>query len=776
MNKHHFFSLLFFAGFCGLLSCGRDRLQLDKISDQIEIAPHYILPVLQTDITLGEMLKEKKDTVEHYAESPGGDSLIRIYHAVDSLYTIKAEDYLEQLPVIKPSSKKHVFGLFPSNGTYDDETDKQHRFERMLDIYFDSDVKDDYLRGAVAGTRTQTKPTNENNIIGEDLPFPSENLRSGTFAQGTLTLIVTNNYDVDAKFHIALIEDLGGWKHVKREFPDGSTENVIFEFDNFVPKSGGVDSVTIPAEGISVTDLTGKLGYYFVKPYTVLGSKDDGIPANMDATLDISLHIDSCRLTKGEISSEYLLRKQEQQEFDSDTSVYFNVDVYKGKKLTELFVQQGELNYTVTSTFNTDIEVTLDFPSISKDGQPLPSQPIIIQEQSVDVEGAKDLENFVIELEENKNDGSINNIPLDIHYKLVPNTKYIPFDSSNTLDITFQNVDSLLFNWVRGNLEVDTINIEEESLDYNLSEAFKDFYDGEIVFTDPRLQIYIDNSAGIGGVIDLYLEGQNYEGRVMPMFHEGKQMFPIESPDYLGFGQYASTVEPIILNDVVKLDKSNSKIVDFISIMPEKLNYYGRIITNYAMVGHEEEINNFLPIESSTNIGVEAELPLQFTMKDFTIRKHYALTISDDLSVGGADIDNIQNLEVYFNVKSHFPLDIKIIYKLLRSDTTVVNDKEVIQENLLDTLHVSFLKSAKPDVIGKVGRDAQKEYNDQVILSSKDGSLLDNLLDANIVETDIVFTTADGGEKPIKLYTHYKLEMGIMIGVKGVFKKEPSKP
>lgn len=729
-------------------SCQTDRFDPENLSNEINATPFYEAPLLNAKIKLKDILKERQDTVTYYADEDGYGDMIKVHHAVDSLYTMHAEDYLEELPVIEPITKSHVLGLLPRDGYFEDQFSETIEFDSLVKVYFDPIDREDYATydGSSINAKNQTQDLS---LKAKPFFLPFPNIRSAEFGQGTITATVTNNFDVPISFDLVLASNSGGWKELRR-----------FEFDNSIPVSG-TDSDVMPAQGIVLEDVRKQSFGYYLENIT-LGAKTGGT-VDITKNLNIQFQLDKCKMVRGIVKLP-----ESQQRFDADSSTFFEVTVYKDKQLHDLVIRKGYLDYSIESSFERPIAVQLNFPGIFNQGEQFKTSVVATENQQIDNKFS--LEGLHIDLTQHP-DTPYNRLKVDLNYHLDAGSGWIEFDSSDAISATFHNADSLQFEWARGNLGIDTIDIDQESLDYNLSELFDDFFTGEILFTDPKLEIRIDNSVGVTGALDLFVDGEGKDGVTVPLFYDSPgtrgRKFDVQGPDYPYKGESDNVVTEI-KKDTIKLNRDNSQIVKFIGNLPEKLNYSGKVITNFENINKQDQIENVVTYDAVTNVGMEAILPLNFTMKDLTLRRYFKSEVSDVLSLN--DYENIEpdELTLFFDVDNQFPFDVKLVYTLL---DTIGEDKTI------DTLHVSMLHSSDPDGNGGVRQGVFNSYKDKVVLkNSGSDTILTNFLNADMIVVDVVLNTANGGDTEVKLYTHYELNLKMMVGLKTRIKATALKP
>lgn len=728
----HFAAIAFLSATAILFSCRRDLLEFDKFSSHIEVEPNYVIPLIKANITLGEILKAN-DSIEHYAEADG-DELIRLAFRFDSLKTLTAKDYMTDLPIIDTTIRSTTLGLVPKNGSFEDQFVESVMFKDLLTDYFLQSVKTSYenYNGSSLPAASQAYDRSKN---AKTFSVPFTNIRSAQFAEGNITAEITNNYNVPVSFDLVLTQSKNGtWTDIGR-----------YKYTSVVAKDGGTASQSIPAAGITLENVqSGGFGYYF-ENFRI--SNIAGGTVDMYKALNIRFILSKCKLSRGEIKLS-----PNQQYFGQDSTTFFDVTVVKEKRVYEMLVKEAQLSYSANSSFDRDIRITMTTLDATKNNIPLKDEFTAIRNKTTDREA--NLKGYLIDFTADPVT-PYNKIKVGLQYHLNefrPN-EFIKFDSANRVDLTFTNAKRMEFEWIKGNMELDTIDIDEGQVNFNLSELLANYFSGQVKFADPSISVYVDNGCGIDGMAALSMKAQSKNGSERSLFKSGNtQKIDILAP---AFTEYLSSK-----TTTLSFDKNNSNIVDLLSVIPDKLIYSGTVYTNDSNRNNVDKITNHLHWDSKTNIGADLIIPLHMSIRDLTIRKHFATSFRDQLLGGDIKVDQMEELSLYFNVKNQFPLDIKMVYTLW--DTIPENDI------ILDTLYVSVLRAQAPDAVGKVGRNLVNIYSDSVIIK---GALLDNFLDANMVRADVVLNTAQNG-KEAKFYTHYNLQLGIMAGFKGKFIKE----
>ena len=155
--------------------------------------------------------------------------------------------------------------------------------------------------------------------------------------------------------------------------------------------------------------------------------------------------------------------------------------------------------------------------------------------------------------------------------------------------------------------------------------------------TDPSLTFLVRNGMGVSMGIDLDLDGINSDGDI-------SQLNP--SP----FEIAQSTVPGTMVSTNVRLDKTNSSIVQFLDALPSSLIYSGQMSLNPSNTGG---VTNFLSRQDVLQLGLEIDLPLELGTSNLRFENEVEMDLTEDDSL-------IDFLSLGFRSENDFPLDLNI--------------------------------------------------------------------------------------------------------------------
>jgi hypothetical protein len=700
-------NLIFLA--LGLQSCYKDKFDFNNINDNAVFSPQLGLPVAYGNVTLRNLVTARKDTLEFYNEGQDVDTMIRLVYNIDTISKYKASQFLKP-PRIEPFTK--VIKM-PALTIPDQNSDVNIPFGTFLTDNFPNSVG--YYTTAINNPLDLVQKSQDQSKIYQ---FPSFGSITWVYPlTGTIIMTLTNNYNVPLTTDISVETNLSA-------IGQGVTLIKTFHFNKIQPGATAKDSIDV--SGIYVSNV---ITYKFINSYLEAYHTD----ISMNNTLGMSLKLGNLTINSGKA----VIPAQVDSKFTSaDTTIYFTLDTYKGKKLTLIDVYKGALqfNFSIVPGMN----LTLDLPSVLKNGKSVSiSTNVLTPKDTLQI---IDISGYSMNLATNPSQ-PYNSIPVHLKYNIDSKGQSVSFDNKKDFKVTITNPDSLQFELVKGNMGHDTVDIGNKSFNYNIDQFIGNYFNGNVKFTDPRLYLNFINSVGMSAATNLQLTGQTKDGKTLALFKPGT-FNAILSPQNQGKIQ-GDTAESSIA-----ITKDNSSIVDFISFLPHTMLANGQIITNYGLT--DDKIDNYITRQSIISAQLHAELPLKFSMADVVLLQDFPIKEGSFKILDS--LDNTDEFKIIFYGKNQFPLDVTVKLSIIDSTTNSV----------LDTLVISIIKSAPADASGKVLRTQYTRHREEVVLSQANNpKLVQNLKKANKIRLEAKLNTYN--QKSITIYTYYSI--GFQLGI-----------
>ncbi len=709
-------------------SCVKNKFDLnERLSDEFVWNPQLALPIAYGDLTLADLVTEKEDTIQYISEFDLGygasenDYVIQLRYAID---TGRSVDIM-RLPIMEPYDTTLYLDPIRLND-----------FTMPHSITMNMLVHDNFSSADYAAFQNYeaTSPINtlQHSAITStiyDAPILSSVIDYAIFTKGTMTVTCENNFATPLMCELIVYTDSAGI----------DIEIATFDYSNggtqWIP-AGDSRSAVFSLDTIYVGST---LRYEYRN--VVLG-------AATAAAVDLSDNL----ITHIALADIYAIEGRAvipAQTIKMDSLIYVGVrDQDVTKKLYNLSIERGLLHYKITSTINAATHFIADFTSMSHLGNPVTKEAVLTSGKPIH-ESDWSLIDHDLDLTTHP-EQAYNYMPVRLGYVVNTENQMMSFGPKQNITIQFSNPDSIFFSYIEGNLGQSVEEVFVDTLDFDIEDFISNFLSGEITFYDPKLRVVYDNPIGVPGKFKLNLVGKNSKGKVVDAFEGFSNEFEIEAPmcDQVKQGEHiVSTIE---------LNKNTSNIVDFIKLLPTKIEYSGWYLPN-ANAPNSDAIVNCVSNKSDARLSVEAELPMKLSIKNLVLQQEIILSDINNID----NIEDIQQLRVYFLTENMFPLDVRLKVSML--DTTLANPN-------LGELSMYLLEAAST-TNGKVPQNGYvKQHVEELVLDAAYDKRLANLLQANKLLLEVFLETDKEGDIPVIFYTYYSLKFQMAIDGKFLYK------
>lgn len=739
-------SLLFFT------SCLKDNFELEeKFSDQIEWNPALALPIATADLTLANLAKEKQDTLEYVSEKDLGygssdeDKVIQFKYVID---TARIVDVMH-LPIIDPyDTTVYLKPVEIGNVSF------PIGFVTLRDLLQDNFSTDDYndYVNAVASNPLLVNVDEKTAITEKKYPIGEipESVKSFVIANfgkevnvkdvfeyivlksGTITLSCTNSSGLNFYCDVVI-----GSYDKKGNYVEFGT----FDYSGFPSwiSQGGPQKQSFQADSSYLhSDF-----YFSFKNLRIGQAQNVQIPSLDDQGLLLNVEMTNLVAYSGKA---YVPA----QELRADYTQYVTFrDEDLDRKLFQVLVAKGAFHYEIESTMGIATEFIAEFPTVDSLGVTPIRKYAAMTNSKPHYSNDWLLNNCNIDLTQNP-EQPYNSLPINIAYRVHTTGGMLEFGPEQYIRVDITNTDSIFFAYAEGDLGQFDQDLFHDELDFNLSDYLGDFMSVEsLVLYDPKVNVNFYNPVGIGGDLELNLIGKDEKGKSVNLFEGYNNKIGVSRPSCESVQTGQSTISSILLN------KNTSNIVDFVKLMPKKIDYSGMFHIN-TDIPAGEPIFNCVSNKGTAKLGVSIELPLNLSAKNFVLQEDVPLDMSD---LG--DLSMIERVRLYVNTEHQLPINATMKLSLL--DTTREAGKEY-----LGTLDMVVLESASVDSNGKVARDSKKHTEEEITLE-KGEPLLDNFLQANKLRVEVFLETAQNGSQPVIFYSYYGLKFNIAADCKFIY-------
>ena len=458
----------------------------------------------------------------------------------------------------------------------------------------------------------------------------------------------------------------------------------------------------------------------FVDTFNIEGSGLNPFDQSTYVPLSYDQGVDVFVKTKNFIVSEGLVRFPEEQG-PSDT-IIVDLEFENDMILSKMNVDEGDFNCSFESSVKTDIDVNFTIPQLKNEyGEAFQFSFVVSNTEENGAQNssyAMDGYNFDLSQSLNK---------LEVYYStnVIATPEYeehVVFSENDSIRISI-GLDNMEFSSIEGYFGqvVKTIDASEFSLELN---TLQEIATG-IVLENPKITFIADNSMGIPFSINLNMEGLN-----------NGEMVSLNGPNIEIDANGISSTE---------YNHTNSQIVDFIALNPDVMMYSGEATSNPE--GNQGELN-FITPESGLEIGFEMNLPFHLRMENTKLSDTLGINYKLPSSVSDNIEEYLVSGELIFAIENGFPFDAEVQVYFKDSLTSVK----------LDSLELDLIESAEINMDGKVENPSYLNYSIQL---NEEKYL--NIIEANQVIINVVFSSYEFENTSVKLYTDYEINIGMGI-------------
>ena len=679
--------VVLFVGMFILSSCLKDKYKPGNFMKP-DWEPGFGLPIATVNITLGNLLKNDSTLTIN------PDSSIKIVFRNDTIAQQNVGDILE-IPVQAPTTQQLKLGAIQIDDFSSSQTVSLGQLVSNLDP-----VTSGAITSAIAlGIPAPFPPIPEQSGGNYALPAITD-FSQVTFSRGALNITLDNGYPTTLDSVVLELRNNGS-----------PTALGTARFGNVLPNTSQVRSIVLAGQ-----TMLNNIDFGITK-ISSAGTAPDSVLMNTNQALQISMSGDTLEVVNGVVLIP-------SQDFSADTN---RVDFATGdnEELYRVDLATGSIDFTFVSTISEPIRIDINLPAISVNNVPIQRTinilPNSTTNESISLVGA------VLDLTTDPQQ-AYNILPVIVQAALVSSGTLQPIDSSNELTVSY-GINNIEFDIVRGYFGQKNIQIEESSLDLNLS--FLKELGGSIFLANPTINLNVVNSIGAPIQLTLDMEGKTIDGQSVSLNTPAQTMpFP--------------TVPGNTASGALTYNNMNSQLAQLLSLPPDTLNTGGLIVLN----PNGNQGANFIASSSGIQIGLEADLPFELSAN--------GIGFGDTSEFNASEILNgVLEAKLRFKSINRFPFDLTLELNFLDSTDAVVH-----------TLDAPLVLAAQVDANGRV--IAANNRTTEVALTR---AAMPNIKQAKKLAFRLGMSTAalPGGQRQIvKIYTDYDiiLKLGLEATVR----------
>jgi hypothetical protein len=293
-----------------------------------------------------------------------------------------------------------------------------------------------------------------------------------------------------------------------------------------------------------------------------------------------------------------------------------------------------------------------------------------------------------------------------------------------TVSSTFSNV---VVDAAKGQFGTFTVNIPKSSVDFGFDFSFLSKTSKQLFFDNPIIKMRYNNSFGIPISANMNINASGLLGASEAL---NAPAISISAPKIAQIGQ--------TLKDSFSINKTNSSIVPFLSILPNKINYDGTV----QIKSNPSDVN-FFTANSKIDFGADFVMPLKFSTENLILRD----TVKGEFATENKD--KFESASLIINHVNGFPLKTAI-------DIIALNNG--IETSIIQNFSIP---SASIDANGKV---SQPNRDKQTL--AVNSTQLQQLLTAQKLIIVAKVQTANGGQSPVAMLPSYNFEVNVGMEAK----------
>lgn len=338
------------------------------------------------------------------------------------------------------------------------------------------------------------------------------------------------------------------------------------------------------------------------------------------------------------------------------------------RRLTYVDCNSGQLKVVISNAVPLPLRLTYQLKgAYDKFGNPLTAistVPAFQNGQLGTINQTYDLSGYSINL--TGSNGTLFNTYTQVLIAHIDSTgQLVDINSKDSVHIQYflQNIKP---NYIKGYVGRDTIPFTG-STPFSFANIFGSSQPNALRFNKATISVSIDNGIGVDGTVIINnLTSVNANGNAVSLNDNASSNPIIGHPQYIGRATDFPLRHTI---STFNLSSTTSNISDFISNLPNKINYDVSIKTN--PYGNRGTYSDFAYLTSGLNVNLNVNIPLSLIANNLILKDSFNFT----LGYSQKDVANILNGTLHLIVNNKFPLQANIT--LLAYDANW---------NLLDTL------------------------------------------------------------------------------------------
>ncbi|MDZ7879572.1 MAG: hypothetical protein U5L45_17980 [Saprospiraceae bacterium] len=660
--------------------------------DGVQLSPTIAVPLAKVNFIFKDFIKSDS------LIKVGADSSVQIVYAQDSIASYSVAD-------IAGKATGNVAVSLNRNISVSDlaiapfTTTKSVKLSDVVNGFSNPAVKAgftaNYGRSAPLAAFNETSNTTSNL---DDLT----DFTTLTLASGVWVLTVQNQFPFSVQ-------------NLKIDILDRGNGNTVLTTLSFASIASGA-SATETADLAGKT-LSNQLAYRLPN---LSSSGTGGVPVaiNPDATLNVQVKSQNFKVKSGRFKIVETPLATESIIANVATS---NAD----QKLKEITIKNAVANYTITTPAGISLQLDLTFPSIKMNGAAVTRR---INVTSATTTGSITFTNAVGDLATIAAQ-PYNQLPVEVKAVILPSPTFVTVAAGANITIA-TSFGAFDLGGAKGQFGNFNISIPVTKKNFGFDFSFLSSTSQKLLFDNPSIRLRYTNSFGIPIKANLVASATGLLGGTQAL------NAPVIGISYPQIAQIGQTV-----TNNFSINKTNSNIVPFLSILPKTISYSGDVAISST---NANEVN-FFTADSKINLGLDVLLPLKFSTENLILRD----TVVADFASNSANLKYLESASLRINHNNGFPMKTSL-------------DLLVLKGGVATNVVTNFsIPSATVNSDGRVTA-AQVGVQDLVLTNAQ----LQAILGAEKLIIVGRIQTPNNGTGQAAFYSNYAFEIGLGMQVK----------
>jgi hypothetical protein len=682
--------------------CMKDTYEMKRLSPKVQLSPSMVISAVKGNVTFADMVKAN-DTVVF-----NNDKSVKIVFRKESIIDFKLADFYNLTDMIT-YSKSYAVG----------EMDIAPFYQTLnftlasISARFTTTLRNQFI--SLNYTTSIFPPFPSTNL--QDNIFPSiPNLEYATFSSGAIDITVKNNLRVllNSGASISLFNATGrtpiGTAAIFPAIPAGEVRTVTIDLANKYVTNNVIAAIILPGTP---------------------GSSPNPVYIDLNGSgVEIGIRGRDMKVKSGKVK----IPLQKVTSITSNEVLDFNPG--SGVEIERVKITNGNLSFKIQSAFPNTATLGITLPTALRTNGDTLKATMNLNNGS-NISGSISVSNTIFNLS-SFTQQPYNRMPVQYNISLTTNNSFVIFSKDDLIKIDLEILNPE-FDYVKGYFGKQTESIGPDSLDLDIADILSHVA-GSFSVSSPSIKLNYSNSFPIPIEVTLQALGKR-ENKPDVNLNLTPPVIQIAYPVYPTSRDASSSIT---------IDKTNSKISELISMIPEKIRFSGSAVINPAATPGVR--NNYVFGESRFLGTLEVEVPMEFRINNLQFKDTVDNFLKDESSDSDNPIkpENFDSLQINIVAENGFPMGVSVSMGLYNSTTHAIDS-------------VSAASLLLPAQVGTNGKTTPVESTTELKFTKK---FFNSIKSADKIIIRFKLNTTDSNTKDVKFYSDYGIKYNVTVVAK----------